>query len=175
MSSLVDKSLLYLKNIWLDYYDVFKDVHKNARKRPIRATSIGLATVFVMNLFRSNEDLRSYSAEVISACNKLSAVVQNSRNPTSNRFIQDVGELNCHGLLRQIDLGFSTLIYKVDGGPELALYRYNCPHLRPSLKEFFKDRVLDFGVLGHWIMLETKMKDYDINMEEYEESVLNSM
>lgn len=175
MNSIVDKATKYINNIWLDYYDVFKDVHKNARKRPLRATSIGLSTLFVLNLFRSNEDLRSYRAEVISACNKISAVIKNSRNPNSESFVENLGELNCHGMLRQIDLGISTVIYKADVDPELALYRHNCPYLRPSIKEFFQDRILDVGILGHWLLLETKMKDYDINADEYNASVLNSM
>lgn len=158
---------LFIKNIYLDYYEVFKDIKRSARNNPIKATFYGTSTVFVLNLFRTNEDLRSYHSEIIAACNRVGAVTEASRNPKSNKFVQTIGELNCHGLLRQVDLGFSTLIYKTDTNPETALYRYKCPHLRPSIKEFINERLVDWGFLGHWLMLEINMRDYDINDEEY--------
>lgn len=175
MTSFINRSKLYFKNIWLDYYEVFKDTHKNARARPLRASAYGLATVFVLNLFRSNEDIRSFNAEVISACDRLGAVVESSRNPISNNFVQDIAELNCHGLLRQIDLGFSTLIYTVDSSPDLAIYKSHCSYLKPTLKEHILEHLVDLGFLGHWVRLEMNMKDYDINNEEYEPTVLNSV
>uniref|UniRef100_A0A6G1S779 Uncharacterized protein C19orf52 n=1 Tax=Aceria tosichella TaxID=561515 RepID=A0A6G1S779_9ACAR len=160
---------LYFKNLSIDYLEVFKEVRQNARKRPLKASFYGASTLFVLNLFRANEGLRSYTSEVISACNRLGSVTENSRNPLSNEFIQQIGELNCHGVLRQIDLGFSTLIYKADANPDLALFRYHCSHLQPSFIEILTDRVVDLGLLGHWINLELKMKDYDINEEEYKD------
>lgn len=168
MTTRLGRIQLYFKNIYIDYFEVFKDVRQSARKRPIKASIYGASTLFVLNMFRTNEGLRSYTSEVISACNRLGGVTENCRNPLSNEFIQQIGELNCHGLLRQIDLGFSTLIYKADANPELALYRYNCSHLKPSFIELLKERIVDMGVLGYWLNLELKMKDYDINEEEYE-------
>lgn len=168
MSSMYKSLRLYFKNLWIDYYEVFKETRQSARKRPVRASIYGAATLFVLNMFRTNEGLRSYTSEVISACNKIGSVAENSRNPRSSQFVGQLGELNCHGLLRQVDLGFSTLIYQADTSPETALFRYNCPYLRPSTKEFFQERVVDLGVLGHWLFLELNMKDYDINEQLYE-------
>lgn len=157
----------YFRNIYLDYYEVFKEIQKNAKSRPLKATIYGMSTLFVLNLFRTNEGLRSYNSEVISACNRIGSVSENSRNPNSYKFIQQVGKLNGHNQLRQIDLGFSTLVYKTECNPEVALFRYNCKHLQPSIKEFFQDRLIDFSLLGRWLLLEFNMKDYDINEEEY--------
>lgn len=157
----------FFKNIYLDYRRAFDEARESARKRPICATIYGASTLFCLNLFRTNEGLRSYSSEVISACNRVASVSENCRNPESYRFVRTVGEYNCNGLLRQLDLGFSTLIYKADSNPEVALFRYNCPYMRPSIKEFFQERIVDWGLLGHWLMLEIKMHDYDINEEEY--------
>lgn len=161
-------ALKLLKNIYLDYYEVFKDVEKSARARPLRASLYGASIIFVLNMFRTNESLRSYSSEIVSACNRVGAVVEKSRNPISDEFVQSMGELHCQGLLRQIDLGFSTLIYKSDCRSDLALFRYNCPYLKPSIREFIQERIVDFGLLGHWLVLEQKMRDYDINDAEYE-------
>jgi hypothetical protein len=167
MAGRFERINLYFKNIYLDYFEVFKDIKQSARKRPLRASLYGVSTIFVINLFRANEGLRSYTSEVVSACNRLGAVTENCRNPLSNQFIQQIGELNCHGLLRQIDLGFSTLIYRADSNPELALFRYNCPHLKPSFSELITERLVDLGILGYWLNLGLKMKDYDVNEDEY--------
>lgn len=169
MASVLNRVNLYFKNIYLDYYEVFKEVQKGARKRPLKASFYGASALFVLNLFRTNEGLRSYHSEVISACNRIGAVTEGSRNPTSFKFVQDIGELNGHGLLRQVDLGFSTLIYKADSRPDVALFRYNCSYLNPSIKEFVQERLVDLGFLGHWLMLEVKMKDYDINESEFQD------
>lgn len=174
MAAALRKINSYFKNIYIDYYEVFKDVKRSAKSRPLKATIYGTSTLFVLNLFRTNEGLRSYHSEVISACNKIGSLTENSRNPISYKFIQEIGELNGTGLLRQVDLGFSTLIYRTDCNSNVALYRYNCPYLNPSIKEFINERLVDLGVLGHWLVLETKMLDYDINDKEYESTTSSS-
>lgn len=167
MASRLDKMRLYFKNIYLDYFEVFKEVKQGAKKRPLKASMYGTSTLFALNMFRVNEGLNSYKSEVISACNRVGSVTERCRNPRSDQYVQQIGELNSHELLRHVDLGFSTLIYRTDTNPETALYRYNCSHLRPSLKEFITDRVVDLGFLGHWLNLELNMRDYDINEQEY--------
>ena len=159
----------YFRNLYVDYYEVFKEVQLNAKKRPLKASLYGASIIFTLNLFRTNEGLRSYASEVISACNRVGAVTKNLRNPISNSYVQTIGELNGYRQLRQIDLGFSTLIYKTDSNPEVGLFRYNCKNLKPSLREFFTERLVDYGVLGHWLILETKMRNYDVNEDEYKE------
>lgn len=174
MAGVINKFNLYFKNLYLDYYEVFKDVRKSARARPLKAAFYGASTIFALNLFRTNENLRSYNSEVISALNRIGSVTEESRNPSSDRFLKEVGELNGFKQLRQLDLGFSTIIYKTESNPEVALYRYNCKHLNPSIIEFFKDKLVDFGLMGHWLHLELKMNDYDVNDEEYSKKSLDS-
>lgn len=168
MATVFNRLNLFLKNLYLDYYEVFKDLRRAAKNKPLRASLYGATTLSVLNLFRTNEGLRSYNSEVVSACSRMASVTKSQRNPISLEFVRNVGELNCHDQLRQVDLGFSTLIYKSDSNSDVALYRYNCPYLRPTIKQFFTERLVDFGVLGRWIRLELKMQDYDINPSEYE-------
>lgn len=172
MSAIKKCVSLYFKNLYLDYYEVFVDIHKSARKRPFKTSFVVLNAGFALNLFRSNEGLRSYKADIVSACNRLGALVESSRNPESYEFVQRLGELNCEKRLRQIDLGFSTLIYEADTSEDVALYKHNCKYLRPTIKEFVMERIIDWGILGHWLLLERKMKDYDINEANLLKSVI---
>ena len=169
MARVINSVKLYFKNVYADYSEVFKELHRDAKRRPLKASFYGASIVFVLNLFRTNEGLKSYASEVVSACNRLGAVSEGMRNPISNGYVQIIGELNGHRQLRQVDLGFSTLIYKTDSNPDVRLYRYTCKHLNPSLKEFFTEKLVDLGILGHWIKLETMMRNYDINEDEYKD------
>lgn len=173
MASVVKSFKLFVKNLYLDYYEVFKDIKKGAKAKPLKTSLYGASLLFVLNLFRTNEGLRSYSSDIVSACNRLGAVTERSRNPRSDRFVKNIGDLHCHGQLNQIDLGFSTIIYKTDASAQVALFRHNCKYLRPSIREFFEERLVDLGLLGHWFMLEHNMRDYDINEDDYEN--LNSL
>lgn len=172
MSAIKKSITTYVKNLYLDYYEVLKDVHKSVKKRPLKASLVVAGSAFGFNLFTANEGLRSYNAEIIDACNKVGALVENSRNPESYEFVQKVGELSCEGKLRGLDLGFSTLIYQSNCDTDSALYKYNCKYTRPSLKEFATERIIDWGVLGHWFLLSYKMKDYDINEANLQRSII---
>lgn len=153
-------------NIYLDYRRVFlEDIVSSVRENPKRSTLYGGCFSCIIYGIYANEDLKSYTADIITACNRLGAVVEHSRNPNSDKFVQCVGELNCHKLLRQINLGFMTLIWQADHNPEVALFR--CTYFRPSILEIVQNRMVDLGILGHWLALESKMKDYDINEDEY--------
>lgn len=174
MSAIKKSISLYIKNLYLDYYEVFKDVHKSAKRQPLKAGFIALGTAFGFNLFISNEGLRSYNAEIIEACNKVGALVDNSRNPKSYEFVQKLGELKCERRLKGVDLGFSTLIYWSDSDSSTALYKHNCKYTRPSIKEFVTERIIDWGVLGHWFLLEYKMRDYDINEADLQRSIIEN-
>ncbi|NXB05895.1 TIM29 translocase, partial [Cnemophilus loriae] len=51
-------------------------------------------------------------------------------------------------------------------GSDPALYSALCPHLRPRLRDLGA-QLLDVGFLGRWWLLETALRDCDINEEEF--------
>lgn len=46
------------------------------------------------------------------------------------------------------------------------LYKTVCPYLKPRYLTFH-ERIIDVGALDKWWVLETKMKDYDVNESEF--------
>ena len=171
MSRLTQPIKKYFVNLFCEYRDVFKDIHKNALEKPYKASAYGLATLFVCNMFRTNEDLRSYKDELVRASTKIFSLSEQTRNKSSHAYIEKIGQMNVEDTLRQIDLGLATIIYRSDYGSNLGLFRATCKQLQPSVYEIFKDRMVDVGILGQWLLLETKMKDYDINDEEWHQEV----
>lgn len=166
-ASIRSKFTTFVKNIYTDYYEVLKEVKLDAQKRPAKALVRGSCILYYLNLFRTNEDFKSYSNQVIDAATRISTVSEQSRNPVSSKYISEVTELNSLGHIREINLGFATIIYRHEGNNQLALYRYTCPHLRPSVKEFFSHHIVDVGLAGRWLVLNQKMQNYDINDDDF--------
>lgn len=165
--SALNKIKLYFNNIYLDYKTVFVELQQSARDRPLKASLYGSTILFVINLLRTNEDLRSYEEEIVNAATKLVSVADESRNIVSQEFVDQLTQSRCNGTLRQLDLSLFTLVYSSDFNRDLAIYKAVCPYMKPTLTEFFKERIVDFGILGHWLLLERKMIDYDVNEDEW--------
>lgn len=165
-SAVINKLNLFFKNIYIDYYEVFKEVQKGARARPLKASVYGGLIGFTISLFALNEDIKSFTSDIVSASNRLALVEASSKNPKSLAHITHLRDLEGHGLLRQVDLGFATLIYKASCHQDSRLYKCNCDYLRPTIKEFATKKFVDLGIMGHWLQLENSMYNYDIN-EEY--------
>ncbi|NXI69112.1 TIM29 translocase, partial [Anseranas semipalmata] len=61
---------------------------------------------------------------------------------------------------------FLAVVYEAPFDADAALYRASCPHLRPRWSEL-PGRLLDVGFWGRWWLLEARMRDCDVNEEEF--------
>lgn len=75
-------------------------------------------------------------------------------------------KLRNEGRLRHLSVGVFTLVYRSDFDPDAMLYEAQCSSLSVPWREL-PQRVLDVGFLGRWWILDSKMKDYDVNEEEF--------
>ncbi|NXI34033.1 TIM29 translocase, partial [Galbula dea] len=60
-----------------------------------------------------------------------------------------------------------AVVYEAPQAAEAALYRAQCRYLRPRWREL-PGRVLDVGFCGRWWLLGRRLRDCDINEEEFE-------
>ncbi|TFJ98345.1 28S ribosomal protein S18b, mitochondrial [Platysternon megacephalum] len=88
------------------------------------------------------------------------------RNGGSEGHVQRLTKLRNQGRLRYQSLVFFSLVYQAPFDAEAALYQAHCKHLKPRWTDF-PTRILDVGFLGRWWVLNSKMKDSDINEEEF--------
>ncbi|XP_028942948.1 mitochondrial import inner membrane translocase subunit Tim29, partial [Antrostomus carolinensis] len=68
--------------------------------------------------------------------------------------------------LRYRNLLLVAVVYETPHAGDAALYRARCPHIGPRWWDF-PGRLLDVGFWGRWWVLETRLRDYDVNEEEF--------
>ena len=161
----IEKSATYLHNIYLDYKAVFMETRQDIRNRPLRSTIIGGILVGLGYLMRHNPSEDDFLMQLVQCNNKLLRVQESSRNPTSYQHIEQLATLNDQKILRHQSLGFFSVIYRADFSRENDLYMAQCKFLRPSLKSYFTERIVDVGILDEFQLMKNKMIDYDVSPE----------
>ncbi|KAF3845825.1 hypothetical protein F7725_002903 [Dissostichus mawsoni] len=90
------------------------------------------------------------------------------RNGTSDGHVQSLVKLRNEGRLHVLSLGILALAYQADYDPDASLYEAQCSNLSVPWRELH-ERVLDVGFMGRWWVLQSKMKDYDVNEEQFKD------
>uniref|UniRef100_K7F9N3 Translocase of inner mitochondrial membrane 29 n=1 Tax=Pelodiscus sinensis TaxID=13735 RepID=K7F9N3_PELSI len=157
---------LWCRSLLHDYADACRDVALGARERPGKAglyLSL-LAGATVCSLKVPCEP--SFEASLLEAAGTLLLLSPWVRNGGAEGHVQRLMKLRNQGQLRYQSLVFFSLVYQAPFDAEAALYQAHCKHLQPRWTEF-PGRILDVGFLGRWWVLSLKMKDPDINEEEF--------
>ncbi|NXU56658.1 TIM29 translocase, partial [Turnix velox] len=59
-----------------------------------------------------------------------------------------------------------AVVYETPHPQETELYRYRCPYLLPRWRDF-PSSLLDVGFAGYWWLLGSRLRDCDVNQEEF--------
>ncbi|XP_053572019.1 mitochondrial import inner membrane translocase subunit Tim29 [Bombina bombina] len=160
------KMATWVKSLLHDYSEACKDIVVGAKERPGKAAFYItlLAGAGVCSSKAPSED--SFQCAVLDASASLLLLSAWTRSGKSDQHVQRLTNLWNQGRLRYLNLIFFSLIYETPYDSECDLYPASCPHLQPRWKDF-PSRVLDIGFFSHWWFLHFKMKDYDVNEEEF--------
>lgn len=137
-----------------------------ARERPLKASVyLGLLGGMYACSY-TNPDDASFESCLLETSNRLALLSPWIRSGTSDGHVQTLVKLRNEGRLRYASLGIASLTYYADYDPESSLYEARCSAISVPWSELPK-RVLDMGFAGRWWVLDHKMKDFDINEEEF--------
>ncbi|XP_031638590.1 mitochondrial import inner membrane translocase subunit Tim29 [Contarinia nasturtii] len=160
--TMVEKWMLYWKGLVSDYRDVFMDVIKQAKEKPIRAAiygGLGASTVYSFKHNPSESDhieqLRTYNTKMV-------LVDPVCQNKVSSQYLTFVERCHNEGIVRRLNLGIVSLLWLDNYDRALGLYKATCSFTRPELITWHQ-RIIDVGFLDKWWKIEEKMIDYDIN------------
>ncbi|KAJ7989641.1 hypothetical protein DPEC_G00306640 [Dallia pectoralis] len=157
---------LWLSGMSRDYKEACREIVVGAWERPIKASVylslLGGAGVCIY----TNPDDTSFETTVMDRANQLGLLTPWIRSGTSDGHVQKLAKLRNEGRLRHLSLGMVSLSYFSDYDPDASLYEARCSNLSVPWRELHT-RVLDVGFVGRWWILERKMKDYDVNVEEF--------
>lgn len=116
--------------------------------------------------FQTKPDRSSFETALLEHSSQLGLLSPWIRNPTSDAHVQSLVKLRNEGRLRHVSLGLFSLVFRYDFDPDVTLYEAQCSNLSVPWKEL-PERMLDVGFVGRWWILDSKMKDYDVNNEEF--------
>ncbi|XP_068193379.1 mitochondrial import inner membrane translocase subunit Tim29 [Antennarius striatus] len=160
------KAAVWCRSLLSDYKEACRDIVVGAREKPIKASVYMSILGGAWACFHTKPDQASFEAALLDCSNQLCLLSPWIRNATSDGHVQSLLKLRNEGRLRHISLGFLSLIYRTDYDSAVMLYEAQCSNLSVPWKEL-PLRMLDVGFVGRWWILDSKMKDYDVNEDEF--------
>lgn len=162
--TVVEKWLLYWKGLLNDYSDVFIDVGKHIRDKPIRSSiyaAFGASIIYCAKHNPSETDfiekLRYHNADMI-------LVDKSCHNPISSKYLVFLERCYNEKIIRRLNIGIGSFLWIDDYDRALGLYKVTCKYTKPDYLTWHK-RIIDVGFMDKWWKLEEKMIDYDVNGE----------
>lgn len=137
-----------------------------AWERPVKASVYMTLVGGAWACFYTKPDQSSFEATLLERSGQLGLLSPWIRNGTSDGHVQNLVKLRNEGRLHHVSLGFLSLVYRTEYDPDATLYEAQCSNVSPRWREF-PQRILDVGFVGRWWILDSKMKDYDVNDEEF--------
>ncbi|KAL2101265.1 hypothetical protein ACEWY4_003026 [Coilia grayii] len=157
---------VWCRSLFGDYKEACREVVVGAWERPLKAgIYLGLLGG-AWACFHTNPREGSFETNLLDVANQLGLLSPWIRNGVSDGHVQKLTRLHNEGRLRYISLGVASLEYQADYDPDASLYEANCSALSVPWRQL-PERVVDVGFAGRWWVLDTKMKDYDINEDEF--------
>ncbi|TRY66766.1 hypothetical protein DNTS_028801 [Danionella cerebrum] len=157
---------VWCRSLFSDYKEACREAVLGARERPLKA-SVYLGLLGGMYAcYCTNPDDSSFEASLLETSNRLALLSPWIRSGTSDGHVQNLVKLRNEGRLRYASLGIASLTYYSDYDAESNLYEAQCSAIFVPWLELHK-RILDVGFVGTWWVLDNKMRDFDINEEEF--------
>ncbi|XP_029914731.1 mitochondrial import inner membrane translocase subunit Tim29 [Myripristis murdjan] len=160
------KAGVWFRSLLSDYKEACREVVVGAKERPVKASIYVALLGGTWACFQSKPDDSSFDKALLERSNQLGLLSAWIRSGASDSHVQNLIKLRNEGRLRHISLGLLSVVYREDYDPDTSLYEAQCSNLSFPWREL-PQRVLDVGFVGHWWILDHKMKDYDINEDEF--------
>ncbi|XP_061567385.1 mitochondrial import inner membrane translocase subunit Tim29 [Cololabis saira] len=160
------KAGVWCRSMLSDYKEACREVVVGARDQPLKASVYVSLLGGAWACFHTSPDQSSFEATMWERSNQLGLLSPWIRNASSDGHVQSLVKLHNEGRLRHASLGLFSVVYQADYDPDTMLYEAQCSDLAVPWRELPR-RVLDIGFIGHWWILNSKMKDYDINENEF--------
>lgn len=161
--TVVEKWTKYWKQVATDYKDVAKSIVKSAQDRPRRAAILYGSGIFGYYCLQTNPTYQGYLAQLRNYQCDVTFVAEPIRNPKAIQYMQYMEQCHNQGTLKRMSFGLFSILWIADYNDDLNLYQAVCPYLGPQLETFHK-RIVDFGILDKWFLVERNLRDYDVNI-----------
>ncbi|XP_024084853.1 mitochondrial import inner membrane translocase subunit Tim29 isoform X2 [Cimex lectularius] len=166
----VDRWATYWKDLFRDYYEVFKDVGTDLKNKPVKSGVIFTLSGLSYFCWKNNPDMNDFRSAVMKHSNEFIFIGPKIRNPKTTEHLNLLEQCTNEGTLRRFSFGLFSFIWRDNYSDTVGIYSKWCPYLTPEWLSFHT-RVLDVGFLNKWWILEEKMVDCDINPGEWGDTI----
>lgn len=160
----------YFQNILNDYRTVAVETVGDMKSHPIKATIYITSLGFTGYLMKTNPSKESFYESVTENANKLVTVGDPIRNPYSETHIRNLVDCANRGVLRRLTFGVCSFMWIDNFDESVDLYEARCKPLKVGWLEW-RERIVDFGMVGRWWELDKAMQEYDVNPDEWKDTV----
>ncbi|XP_004716888.1 mitochondrial import inner membrane translocase subunit Tim29 [Echinops telfairi] len=157
---------VWSRSLLRDYAEACGDAAASARAQPARAAVYAglLGGAAACCALAPSE--ASFEEALLDASGTLLLLAPVTRNRAAETSVQRLLWLRGRGRLRHLSLGLCSLVYEAPVDAQASLYQARCRHLQPRWADF-PGRILDVGFVGRWWVLGARMRDCDINDDEF--------
>ncbi|XP_077202307.1 mitochondrial import inner membrane translocase subunit Tim29 [Paroedura picta] len=159
------------RSVLLDYASACREAAGAARRRPGRALGAAGLLAGLLGLARACPDEAALEAALLEASGRLLLLSPATRSAQAEAHVGRLLALRAEGRLAVRGLGLLAVAYEAPAPPDAALYRARCPHLAPAAFAALPARrrllLLDVGFGGRWWLLRARMRDCDVNADEF--------
>lgn len=163
----IERIINYGKFVLKDYRQAFEDTVTDAKNNRKKATFylslIGLTTY----LYKTNPPPNSFKSELVNYQNLMSTIGEPIRNPVCYNYLDELNCLDSQRRLHKLNFLIFTVFLREDFDPKIKIYEATCKYLQPSYLDYLSNRIVDIGIANRWILLERRLKDFDINPNEF--------
>ncbi|XP_047426788.1 mitochondrial import inner membrane translocase subunit Tim29 [Mugil cephalus] len=160
------KAAVWCRSLVSDYKEACKEIFVGAWEKPLKASAYATLLAGAGACFYTKPDRSSFEADLLDRSNQLCLLSPWIRSGTSDGHVQTLVKLRNEGRLHHASMGLLSVMYRTDYDPDATLYEAQCSNLSVPWREL-PQRVLDVGFAGRWWVLDSKMKNYDVNEEEF--------
>ncbi|KAG7164477.1 mitochondrial import inner membrane translocase subunit Tim29-like [Homarus americanus] len=159
----------YWVTVAQDYKEVAYDVVKDSRKQPFKASMVMSLIAGYMYAVKTNPDEMEFQDTLQRYMNESAMLSEKIRNKEVDAHFNYMIDCYNHGLVRRLSLGFCSILWVDNYSKVCGVFKSRCEYLKPRLLTFH-ERIMDVGFLGSWWIIDKKMEEFDINLEEWTET-----
>lgn len=164
--TIVEKWLSYWKGLVRDYRDVFLDVGKQMKEKPIRASIYGAIGGSAVYSFKHNPNENDFIEQLRTCNTKMVLMAPDCHNPATSEHIIFLERCYNEGIIRRLSVGIFSVLWLDNYDQALSLYKATCSYTKPDLLTWH-NRIIDVGFMDKWWKISEKMIDYDINEQNF--------
>jgi hypothetical protein len=178
--SLKTKAVTYVKNVVKDYGDVGKESIKYVSDNPFKSLGYGLITTSLVIFYKNTPTMTDYENARKCYSNEM-IMCGSTYSKRSEYYLNELKKLENGGFLEYKSFVIFSMILVKRFNETESVYEGQCDQLNnpnkynvfnlfnQSLK--FLSRIIDFGFCNEWYFLNKRLKDYDVNEEEWNTNV----